>query len=242
MNTIWLSATGLFGSTLLGALLGFFFKELPHKWNDTVLGYCSGIMLAASTLGLIVPAFEQGGTPHWWLIVVGVMGGALFLNVLDLVTPHLHHLTGLDPEQHSHNSNLNRIMLFVLAIALPKIAMTAKMLRSSVVQELRKDYVRTALSRGRKFSSVLFVHVLRNALIPVVTFLAMTIADIAAGSIIIEQVFSIPGIGRLLLASILNRDFPVVLAIVVMLAFLVVFVNFLVDVLYQFIDPRIKVS
>ena len=129
-----------------------------------------------------------------------------------------------------------------LAIALPKIAMTAKMLRSSVVQELRKDYVRTALSRGRKFSSVLFVHVLRNALIPVVTFLAMTIADIAAGSIIIEQVFSIPGIGRLLLASILNRDFPVVLAIVVMLAFLVVFVNFLVDVLYQFIDPRIKVS
>ena len=83
---------------------------------------------------------------------------------------------------------------------------------------------------------------LRNALIPVVTFLAMTIADIAAGSIIIEQVFSIPGIGRLLLASILNRDFPVVLAIVVMLAFLVVFVNFLVDVLYQFIDPRIKVS
>lgn len=121
MNTIWLSATGLFGSTLLGALLGFFFKELPHKWNDTVLGYCSGIMLAASTLGLIVPAFEQGGTHHWWLIVVGVMGGALFLNVLDLVTPHLHHLTGLDPEQHSHNSNLNRIMLFVLAIALHKL-------------------------------------------------------------------------------------------------------------------------
>lgn len=129
-----------------------------------------------------------------------------------------------------------------LAIALPKIAMTVKLLRSSVVQELQQDYVRTARSRGRKFSSVLFTHVLRNALIPVVTFLAMTIAEIVAGSIIIEQVFTIPGIGRLLLTSIGNRDVPVVQAIVVMMAFLVVFVNFLVDVLYQFIDPRIKVS
>ena len=129
-----------------------------------------------------------------------------------------------------------------LAIALPKIAMTAKLLRSSVMQELQQDYVRTARSRGRKFDSVLRVHVLRNAMIPVVTFLAMAIADIAAGSIIIEQVFSIPGIGRLLLVSILNRDFPVVQAIVVMMAFLVVFVNFVVDVLYQFIDPRIRVS
>ena len=129
-----------------------------------------------------------------------------------------------------------------LAIALPKIAMTAKLLRSSVVQELQQDYVRTARSRGRKFDSVLRVHVLRNAMIPVVTCLAMAIADIAAGSIIIEQVFSIPGIGRLLLVSILNRDFPVVQAIVVMMAFLVVFVNFVVDVLYQFIDPRIRVS
>lgn len=129
-----------------------------------------------------------------------------------------------------------------LAIALPKAAMTAKLLRASVVQELQKDYVRTARSRGRKFSSVLMVHVLRNALIPVVTFLATMVPEIVTGSIIVEQVFSIPGIGRLLLSSILSSDYPVVLAIVVMLAFLVVFMNFLADVLYQRIDPRIKVS
>jgi len=129
-----------------------------------------------------------------------------------------------------------------LAIAVPKSAMTAKLLRSSVVQELQKDYVRTARSRGRKFSSVLTVHVLRNALIPVVTYLAMMVPEIVAGSIIVEQVFSIPGVGRLLLSSILSSDYPVVLAIVVLLAFLVVFMNFLADVLYQRIDPRIKVS
>lgn len=119
MTNVWISAAGLCGATMIGSLLGFGIKELPHKWNDTVLGYCAGVMLAASTLGLIVPAFELGTTP-WWFVVVGVMAGALFLNVLDLVTPHLHHITGLDAEEHRNNSTLNHIMLFVMAIAIHK--------------------------------------------------------------------------------------------------------------------------
>ena len=136
-----------------------------------------------------------------------------------------------------------RYLIFpALAIALPKTAMATKLLRSSVLVELKQDYVRTARSRGRKFNSVLLTHVLRNALIPVLTFFATCIPEIAAGSIIIEQVFSIPGIGRLLLTSIMNRDFPVVQAIVVMMAALVVIVNFITDLLYQVIDPRIKVQ
>lgn len=120
MTNVWMSAAGLCGATIIGSIIGFGIKELPHKWNDAVLGYCAGVMLAASTLGLIVPAFETGATP-WWLVVIGVMGGALFLNVLDLVTPHLHHITGLDAEEHRHNSTLNRIMLFVMAIAIHKL-------------------------------------------------------------------------------------------------------------------------
>ena len=119
MTEIWISAAGLCIATLIGAILGFLFKELPHKWNDTILGYCAGIMLAASTLGLIVPAFEM--TSNWWWVAIGVMVGALFLNVLDLVTPHLHHITGLDPEEHSNNSTLNHVLLFVMAIALHKL-------------------------------------------------------------------------------------------------------------------------
>ena len=115
MNSVWISAIGLCGATLIGAVLGFGIKELPHKWNDTVLGYCAGIMLAASTLGLIVPAFEEAGTSGWWMVVIGVMVGALFLNVLDLVTPHLHHITGLDEEQHRNNASLNHILLFCLS-------------------------------------------------------------------------------------------------------------------------------
>ena len=120
MNSVWISAIGLCGATLIGAVLGFGIKELPHKWNDTVLGYCAGIMLSASTLGLIVPAFDQAGNSGWWMVVIGVMAGALFLNVLDLVTPHLHHITGLDEEEHRNNASLNRVLLFVLAIALHK--------------------------------------------------------------------------------------------------------------------------
>lgn len=127
-----------------------------------------------------------------------------------------------------------------LAIALPKSAMTVKLLRSSIISELGKEYVRTAYSRGNSKWSVLTSHVLRNAAIPVVTFLAMTLADIVAGSVIIEQIFAIPGIGRMLLSSISNRDYPVVQAIVVIVAFLVIFVNFLADVAYQYIDPRIR--
>lgn len=106
---------------MLGSVLGFFIKELPHKWNDTVLGYCAGIMLAASTIGLIVPAFESAsGSIPWWLVAVGVMAGALFLNVIDLVTPHMHTVTGLDAEEHRNNASINRIMLFVMAIAIHK--------------------------------------------------------------------------------------------------------------------------
>lgn len=119
MTNVLICAAGLCGATIIGAILGFFVKELPHKWNDAVLGYCAGIMLAASTLGLIVPAFEQ--TSLWWLVVIGVMAGALFLNVLDLVTPHLHHITGLDPEEHRNNARLSHVMLFVMAIALHKL-------------------------------------------------------------------------------------------------------------------------
>lgn len=121
MQQVLISAAGLCGATMLGSVLGFFIKELPHKWNDTVLGYCAGIMLAASTIGLIVPAFEGVGVGMpWWLIVAGVMAGAFFLNVIDLVTPHMHTITGLDTEEHRNNASLNRIMLFVMAISIHK--------------------------------------------------------------------------------------------------------------------------
>jgi len=132
-------------------------------------------------------------------------------------------------------------MLFpALAVALPKSAMTVKMLRGSVLSEMSADYIRTARSKGNTKTSILWRHVLRNAMIPVVTFLATTIAEIVAGSIVVEQVFAVPGMGSLLISSIGNRDYPVVQAIIVLVAIVVVLCNFLADVLYRVMDPRLK--
>lgn len=121
MTDIWICTATLCTTTLLGTIIGFGVKGFSHKWNDTVLGYCAGVMLAASTIGLIVPAFDLAPPSQWWTVTLGVMAGALFLNLLDLLTPHLHHLTGLDPEFHANGTHLNRILLFVLAIALHKL-------------------------------------------------------------------------------------------------------------------------
>ena len=128
------------------------------------------------------------------------------------------------------------------AIALPRIAMTVKMLRSGIMGELNKDYVRTSHSRGNTRRATLYRHVLRNAVVPTVAFLAMTIADIVAGSVVVEQVFAIPGLGRLLLSSISNRDYPVVQAIIVLIAFWVVLVNFVADLINQRLDPRLRLQ
>lgn len=121
MSQVWISAAGLCGATIFGSLIGLFFKNLPHRWNDTILGYCAGIMLAVSSIGLIVPAFDMCGRAEWWVPVLGVLAGAVILNFLDLLTPHLHSITGLDKEEHKNNSHLNHILLFVLAVAIHKL-------------------------------------------------------------------------------------------------------------------------
>ncbi len=133
-------------------------------------------------------------------------------------------------------------MIFpAIAIAIPKTAMTIKFLRSSVIRQLKLDYVRTARSKGNQENVILYRHVLKNAFIPVITFIAMVIADVLAGSIIIEQLFSLPGMGRMLVTAISNRDFSVVQAIVIYIAAVVVVINFLVDIIYRCIDPRVRV-
>ncbi len=134
-------------------------------------------------------------------------------------------------------------MLFpAISVAIPKIAMTVKFLKTSVLRELKLDYVRTARSKGNTERAILWGHVLKNALIPVITFMGMVVADVLAGSIVVEQVFNLPGVGRLLITAISNRDYPVVEAVVVYIASVVLIVNFIVDLLYQKVDPRVRIE
>lgn len=128
-----------------------------------------------------------------------------------------------------------------IAISLPKIAMTVKFLVSSIRAELHKDYVRTAYAKGCSRNRVFYGHVLKNSLVPVITFLGIIIAEIVAGSIVVEKVFDVKGIGMLLITAISNRDYPVVEAVVLLIAAVIIVINFLVDVIYKMIDPRVEI-
>ncbi len=171
--------------------------------------------------------------PHFFM---GIMITYLFGLILKLFTPG-----GFVSYETDFGGFLAYIIFPCIAIAIPKIAMSVKMLRSSCIEEAKRDYVRTAYSKGNNTDKVLYRHVLRNAMIPVITMWGMTLADMLVGSIVIEQVFNIPGIGRILLTSISYRDYPVVETIIVLIAFVVIVTNFFVDVIYQLIDPRISV-
>ena len=118
MQLVILTALGVGGATILGALLGFLFGNIPHKWNDGILGFAAGIMLAAAVFGLIQPSVEAVGLSGIWITAAGILCGALFLNLADKLTPHLHSLTGMDREEHKNNQSLNKILLFVMAIAI----------------------------------------------------------------------------------------------------------------------------
>ena len=137
---------------------------------------------------------------------------------------------------------MKHIFFAAIAISIPRIAMTVRMLKSTIQSEMRKDYVCTAISRGNDRSAVLRVHVLKNSLVPVITFLAQTMAEIVAGGIVVEQVFSIPGLGRMLVSSISNRDYPMVQAIIVILALWVVLSGTIADLVNQRIDPRLRLG
>jgi len=146
----------------------------------------------------------------------------------------------------SMQENIGQYFYYLLfpsvAMAIPKTAMGVKILRSSLIEEKKKRYVRAARSRGNSNLRIYGVYMLKNAVIPVLTFWAMTIADLIANSVIIERVFSIPGIGTLLVSSIANRDFAVVQAIIIIIAVIIIVMNYLVDLLYKIIDPRIDLK
>ncbi len=117
MKLVLLTALGVGGATAVGAVIGFIFKKISHKFSDVVLSFAAGVMLAAAVLGLILPSLEYGGKYGLLITVAGVFAGAVCLNLIDRLVPHLHRLAGADIEEH-HNANLSKVLLFVIAIAI----------------------------------------------------------------------------------------------------------------------------
>ena len=134
------------------------------------------------------------------------------------------------------------LVLPAVALALPQAAILARVTRSSVLETVQEDYIRTARAKGLSRSQALWRHAVRNALIPVVTILVLQLSFLLAGTIIIENVFYLPGVGRLLFQAIAQRDLMVVKNLVLVLAATVVLINFLVDLLYAVLDPRLRLG
>ncbi len=117
MKMVLLTALGVGGATIIGSILGFIFKKISHRFSDIVLSFAAGVMLAAAVLGLIVPSLEYGGKYGIIITVIGIFAGALCLNLIDKLVPHLHRLAGTDTESHN-NQSLDKVLLFVCAIAI----------------------------------------------------------------------------------------------------------------------------
>ena len=118
MEMVLLTALGVGGATVIGAIIGFLFKNISHKFSDIVLAFAAGVMLAAAVFGLIVPSLEYGGEYGFIVTVLGVFAGAVCLNLADKLVPHLHILAGGEEEAHAGNEKLGKVLLFVMAIAI----------------------------------------------------------------------------------------------------------------------------
>ncbi len=118
MELVLLTALGVGGATLIGAVIGFLFKKVSHRFNDIVVSFAAGVMLAAAVLGLVLPSLEYGGNDGILVTIAGIFVGALFLNLIDKLVPHLHAPSGQEAERHQRNEAFNKIMLFVFAIAI----------------------------------------------------------------------------------------------------------------------------
>ncbi len=213
--------------TLLAALFGgipaVFFGMLSAIRRNSWLDYLATLTTLAGV-----------SMPNFWLATLLVFVFSLKLRLLPPI--------GYVPLAEGVGENLRRMILPAFALGAPLATVMMRQTRSAVLEVLGQDHVRVARAKGLRESVVLNRHVLRNALIPIITVLGIQIARLLGGVFIIEQIFAMPGIGRLTLDAIQNRDYPIVQGVTLVLAVIFVLVSLLVDILYAFIDPRIRVG
>jgi peptide/nickel transport system permease protein len=212
-----LAALAIAWALLLGILLGTWAAVRRGTAGD-------GVIRVAATLGLSLPAFWQGAV---LILVTSVALGWM---------PSL----SWTPLTRDPRANLAIMALPALTLGTATAAAIARMARSSMLDVLQREYVRTARAKGLPEGLVTFRHALRNALIPVVTVAGVQFGYIVGGIVVVEDVFTLPGVGRLLLDAVLQRDYPVVQGVILLLATIFMSVNLAVDLLYAWIDPRMR--
>lgn len=221
--TLPLALLAMVLTVVLALALGLYAAAHHNKLGDL------GVM-AASQVGIAIPNF--------WFAILLIL----------LFAVHLQWVSAggfpgwTEDEGGSLWEGLRSLVLPAIALALVQAAILARVTRSAVIEVMREDYVRTARAKGLSKRQALWRHVLRNAMIPVLTVGGLQFANLITGTIVVENVFVLPGIGRLVFQAISNRDLIVVRDVVMLLAAVVVVVNFVVDVLYAVVDPRLRVA
>jgi len=215
--TFYLTFLALTISTIIGIMAGVISGVKRGTFIDSFITLFANI-------GVAVPTF--------WLGLLGIYLFGLQLGWLPV--------EGWTSPLDDFWQSTRQVIMPVAALAVPNIAIVARQTRSSMLETIHQDYIRTATSKGLAQNVVFYKHALRNALIPVVTLLGVTVAFLIGGEVLTETVFNIPGIGRLLVRAALDNDYLIVQGIILIVGVIVVFTNLFVDITYGWIDPRIR--
>jgi oligopeptide transport system permease protein len=213
VRSIKLGLLALLVAVLIGIPLGTLAAYNRGRWIDSLLR-------VVTTVGIAVPSFVVA---------------TLFLFGFGV------HLGWL-PTQSGNLDTVASYIMPVICLAFYPSCYIAKLTRTSMLDSISQDYIRTARAKGVKTKKILFKHALRNSLIPVITYLGPLTAGIITGSLVVEQIFNIPGIGNYFVSSIINRDYPIIMGTTVLLAALIVIMNLVVDIAYKIVDPRINIT
>lgn len=215
--TLTLATLGFGLALLAGVAIGILAATRHGRWADQAA-------MTASVVGLSIPDF--------WLALMAIFLFAVHLNWLPA--------TGYVPFSESPTGWLRSIVLPVSVLAITQMGLVARMTRSAMLEVLGLDYIRTARAKGLPAARVVLGHALRNALIPVLTVAGIIFGVLLGGAVVIEQVFALPGVGRLIIDGVLRRDYPVIQGGLLFLATVYVLVNLVVDLAYGAIDPRVR--
>jgi len=218
-NTLYLSLSAMALAVLIGMLAGIIASVRPQSAVDYAVMVCA-------VAGVSIPVF--------WL---GLMLQLVFGSYL-----HWFPVSGMTEYGASTGENLKHLVLPSLTLATVPMAIIARITRSSMLEVIGQDYIRTARAKGLGSRAVVFRHALKNALIPIITVIGNMFALLLTGAVLTETVFSWPGLGRAMVDAINQRDFPVIMGAVTLFALTFVVVNLIVDLLYAWIDPRVRYS
>lgn len=222
-RTLWISGTSTVIAVMIAIPVGVLAAVKQYSIFDQVT-------TTLTFFGFSIPTFFTG--------LLFILIFSIRLNWLPFIYRSTLEETGFDYVV----AMLKQSIMPIMVLALFQAATLTRFVRASMLENIHLDYVRTARAKGMKERSVIYKHVLRNALIPVVTIIALLLPGVITGAVVTEQIFRVPGMGRLLIESIQNNDTPVVMTVTFMFAILVVFFNLVADVVYGILDPRIKYS